>query len=945
MSYPDETDPTAWPITEWLIDGVWTDLSDRVRGDISITRGRQNEQGTISPTSAIYSLNNHDNLISNRNPNSAYFRKLPLGTQTRHRAGNGDNYASMPYNTFEPATSNMVRTADAAALDIIGDMELRIDVEPHTWRPAGFDHILASKYKQNTNDRSWVAYLNNDGSIAFAWSVDGTVGTRVIAFSTVTVPATSGRLSIKITLDVNNGSGGNTVTFYTASSINGTYTQLGAPVVNSGVTSVKSGAAALVLGAGDDVGKVFTNGVTFGGRFYAFHLYNGIGGTKVADPTFSTWAIDDVSKVDSHSNLWELYGDARVSSSRLRFWGELTSITQTEDSSGNDKLVPIESADPTQGLSNSKIAAESPLFLQISQKSGLLGYWPMEDGADSEFAASGIGGLQALPKDVVFGQDAGLPGAKTEAELNSQLSNIKMSVKKGTNTGRWEMVFLFKVPSPLPAINSTLVTINTPGFSRYINFLIGPTGFQLRATGADFFTPHLDAPSGFGAGVVVAGEWIAMRILFFQNGANINWEWAWYQQGSSTFWGQSGSFAGVGVTAPTQVIVSAQATSAFSGTKVAHFVVSEQSLGFASGDTTWSSAIDAYAGELAANRIDRIARAAGIYLEITGDVFSTAALGAQPVDTPMNVLTDAARADGGVLYGLRDAFGIAYRSRQDLERHGDAALNYSLHFAEPPRVTDGLESIVNAFTASRRGGSSAVAEITTGPNSTQEPPNGVRYRPGGSDFNIYNDDTLPDLANLYARIGTIDAPRIPNFAFGLHRNDTHPSTAAGQSLMNLDIGDTAYVDGWLAHLAPDSLSFIMQGYSETLMHSLWELRFNTSPAAVLNTGTWDTTDQYAGKQRWGTGSSTLNAGITASATTITIASTAAVTTVEVFTTVSARYPLDILVNGERIRLNSAPTGGTSPQTFNGVTRAVNGVSKSHLAGVAVRLFTPTYYGL
>lgn len=944
MTYPDES---TYPITEWLIDGVWTDLSSRVfgpeGGQIDITRGRQNEQGTISPTSAICQMNNRDRELSNKNPESAYYRKIPPGTRVRHRAGNGDNHAYMPYNTFDEITTT-IRTTDKAALDITGDIEVRVDIKPHSWRPANHLMILASKYTQAGDQRSWLMYLDQAGLVHFGWSPDGTVAARIVSTSTVPIPALTGRLAIKATLDVNNGAAGNTVTFYTASSIDGTYTQLGAAVVKAGVTSIKSGTAAVVIGGGDDIAIVFSNGVTFGGNYYGMHVYNGIGGSRVANPNFEAWDFEDTAVADSHSNTWTLGGQARITSPRVRFWGELTSATQDADRSGNSKFIPTEAADVLQRLGSGRIAAHSPLYLNIVQKSGLLGYWPMEDDADSGIVASAVpGSFPGTPIGVTFGQNSNLPGAKQNAELSAQTSRISMRPKNGASTGTMCCIFFFKMGSSLPTpAHTTFVQLKTTGTARYISFLINTAGFRLDFNAPDFSVVATDS-RGFGAGVVVMEEWIGMRLLLTQNGANVDWEWAWYQQGSGTFWGWSGSYAGT-VGYPTSYGVSANGSSAFSGMKVAHFVVAEEDLGFASDDTTWSSVIEAYAGERAAARVDRVARAAGIHCEIVGEVDSSALLGAQPVDTPLNVLLDASRGDGGILSGLRDYYGLLFRTRQDLERHSDAQLTYGTHLSEVPKAIDEAESIVNVFTASRTGGSSALAEITDGPNGTAEPPEGQGYRPGGADFNVYTDDMLANLASLRARIGTQDQPRVPNLTVKLQRAAAHPSTVAGLAVAGLDIGRTVDVDSWPTYSFYDSCTFLVQGYREELRHFAWEVIFNVSPAIVYRTGTYDTPDQTYGPTRWGASRQTLNAGITSSATTLVSLGTARYITIPVWTSVSARYPLDIEIGGEVITLTQPPNTSTTPQTFDNCVRSVNGVVAPHDAGDRIQIHRPTHYG-
>lgn len=948
MSYPE--DLTA-PIVEWFIDGAWVDLTaqDRVRTDVSITRGRQNEQGAVSPTSVNYTLGSSDYAINNDNPNAEYYGKIPTGTLQRVRAGDGDNHVNMPYSTVnEGDTTTSVRTADKASLDLTGDIEVRVDVRPHTWRPAGRVMILASKYLIGGDQRSWNLYISYEGIVFFAWSPDGTAANRITKNSTVPIPATSGRLAIKATLDVNNGAAGNTVTFYTAPTISGAYTQLGAAVVTAGVTSVFASTSELVVGGGDDVHEVFVNGVGFGGRFYGFHLYDGIGGSRVANPDFTGWALTDTSKVDSHSNTWALSDQARVTSPRVRFFGELASAEQVSDSTGQDVTVPVQAADITQRLGDAQVPVQSPLYLNIADRSGLLGWWPHEDGATSTRAASGLpGGSPGSATAVTFGQTSTLDGAARVAELATQAGKITYRMAKGSATGVWQTVFLFKA-SGLPAgpTEAVFVTFATSGIARTVTIAVDADTFRVTFLAAD--TSVLEtATSTFGTGVVVDGEWLAMRLKLDTSGGNINWALAWYQQGSQVFWGTSGDFPGTSVGQPTSAFLSANTAAEFAGMQLSHFVVSEVDLGFSTDDLTWSSAIDAYAGETAAARVKRITDAAGIYCEVIGEAASSMAMGPQPIDTPLKVLRDVEAADGGYLTGLRDAYGLMYRTRQDVERHRDAALTYSTHLSEVPKNTNDALLLTNDVTVSRKNGSSARASITDGPNSVSEPPDGVGVRQGGGggEVNVATDALLPDVANLRARYGSFGQARIPNLAAELHRPLTIPTTTAGLEVAHLDVMSTARVTGWPAHLRPDPILFLVQGYTEKLGRLLWEWKANTSAAGPHQTGLYDVPDQPAGLTRYGSSSSTLNAGITTTATTIVVAGTARVTTVEVWTTDAGMYPQDIVIGGEQITLGTPPTGGTSPQTFNNVTRSVNGIVAAHDAGDKVARYNPTFYGM
>lgn len=91
-----------------------------------------------------------------------------------------------------------------------------------------------------------------------------------------------------------------------------------------------------------------------------------------------------------------------------------------------------------------------------------------------------------------------------------------------------------------------------------------------------------------------------------------------------------------------------------------------------------------------------------------------------------------------------------------------------------------------------------------------------------------------------------------------------------------------------------------------------------------------------------TDGSQLAAGVTATATTLSVAVTAGPRWVD-SAAYPAEFPFDITVGGERMRVTGI-TGTTSPQTFT-VIRATNGVVKAQTAGTDVRLADPTIAAL
>lgn len=204
------------------------------------------------------------------------------------------------------AVGGYASTPDNAVLDIVGDIDLRIECAPFDTTPA-VAYTLISKWLPPAN-LSYLFYLETTGVLVIAWSTTGVAGTIAALNSTVSVPVPGGKLAYRVTLDVDNGAGGKTATFYTSTTgVNGTWTQLGATVTTAGTTSIFSGTSDVEVGA-------HTSGTTnpFIGSIYAAQIRNSIGGTVVANPDFTAQPSGTTSFVDSAGRTWTINGTAFI---------------------------------------------------------------------------------------------------------------------------------------------------------------------------------------------------------------------------------------------------------------------------------------------------------------------------------------------------------------------------------------------------------------------------------------------------------------------------------------------------------------------------------------------------------------------------------------------------------------------------------------------------------
>jgi hypothetical protein len=206
-------------------------------------------------------------------------------------AGTG-NYMYLP-----GITSNFASTPDAAALDITGDLDLRVNVALDDWTPSATQSLIAKS--TGSSNVSYRFYVRTDGKLEFAWSPTGTGAGIAGVASTVAPTITDGTaLWVRFTFDVDNGAGGRTATFFT--STNGTtWTQLGTPVTTAGTTSLFSGSAP------NEIGSINTGTADFArGKFFRAQVLNGINGTVAFDANFenSITSLNQASFTESSTN-------------------------------------------------------------------------------------------------------------------------------------------------------------------------------------------------------------------------------------------------------------------------------------------------------------------------------------------------------------------------------------------------------------------------------------------------------------------------------------------------------------------------------------------------------------------------------------------------------------------------------------------------------------------
>jgi hypothetical protein len=187
----------------------------------------------------------------------------------RFLSWDGENYVYLP-----GVAGNNLSVPDENALDITGDIDVRVQVALDDWTPASQPTLLA-KWGNDNNNRSWDLDVTTGGALIFYWSTNGTSANSQT--SSVAAGITDGTVKwVRATLDVDNGASGHDVKFFTSDD-GVTWTQLGSTRTGAGVTSIFSGTA--IVSAGVTQGGT---GLALG-KFYRAQVLDGINGKPVLD--------------------------------------------------------------------------------------------------------------------------------------------------------------------------------------------------------------------------------------------------------------------------------------------------------------------------------------------------------------------------------------------------------------------------------------------------------------------------------------------------------------------------------------------------------------------------------------------------------------------------------------------------------------------------------------
>lgn len=946
MSFPDSIRDIE---VEFLIDGEWIraegDGGVLVRDGMNIKRGYSDWNLRLQAGSCSFTLKNNDLRYSVDNPLSAYYGFFGQNTPCRVKV--------IPeYGLYVPGHLTYASTPDSAALSPTGDLDMRCEVD---YSPRSANRVyLCSKWATSGNQRSWLFYIDGNNTLVLKWSNNGT--TEMTATSTAAV--TPGRLAVRATIDVDNGAAGRTITFYTAPSIAGPWTQLGSAVTTAGTTSIFNSITSVTVSDPTTTGILDQNTATY----IAMELRSGIGGSVIASPDFAAQTPHDTSFADAQANVWtvtEATAYSGIGGGPPRFYGEVSSVEDASNLPGTDKFVLVEVKTGYHRMSRGESKAGTTLETWVPAQTGAAfkaeGYWPLNEGPGSNVGRPLVSTYplvlqQSDSPNARFGRgDLKLPWIEQCVELYAG-DQLGAQVEMGSSVNNWEFSFLYACQDganmTVNIYSTWLESIGGGAFRVHKlswDILLLPTTRQIGITKPDGTQTLVSVDTWSFDPFDGVGKTVMAR--FEESGGQ-----------TSVDITLSSNYEGQGVKGTNDIIDNGMSTTVIgwepgritafdfqhSGAidkpfKLAHVAVfSTDDLG--SGLYYMELPAAGRINEQADARMERLCDEKGVNFTAsrTVSVATTALMGAQLPESFLKALTECADADMGILTEPRSDAGFHYAQLSYLQDHDNGpsvTLDYS-QLSPTFRFLRDDQMVVNDMTVKRSRGGEGRYQQTTGRYAVTDPLNGgVGVFDSSATLNLARDGQTIDAAGWIVHKGTVDEPRMPTVTVNLA---SRPIVEAGLHylLLNVDVGSRIDITGLQSRGIYDTVKLMVIGYTERLNSKEHILTFVCVPYSPYEVAYLTETSGV----KLNSGTSTTNGAFTSG--TSTSLSVAISNPADLWSTSASHYPLHIKVAG--VVLNAtACSGASSPQTMTVDATPVNGVVKAIPIGSKVSLERPT----
>lgn len=603
-----------------------------------------------------------------------------------------------------------------------------------------------------------------------------------------------------------------------------------------------------------------------------------------------------------------------------RFAGEIEQLgpAQTDDhhetagvTDRGSRWVDFKASGPLGTVGRWRDTIASPLYAQIQSLSTMRAYWPGEDGSDAVVMSSAYAGVEpAVVSGVTFANADGPAGSNKLLVIGSA-GQLNGKVPRGISTTAWQVQWTTNLNGADGTERQAFAWRTSNGY--WWVWQASLTTYRIVVI--DNLGNTLFSSSSLNGGVA-PGDNIVFRIKCSKSGSTWTVEPGWYEENSPVLTGFTDTFVGT-AGAPLQWITGANTV--MNGAYFGHLFFTD-GVGESLQDYAMLSAINGYPGESTSDRYSRVLDGRGIPLEVLGDTSKATLMGPQRPATVKAQLQEIQRTEQGLIFESPDGRGLRLALRHYLyEQANDPALTLTY----PADIGPGFQELAttlelyNTVIAQDRSGISAVAQEPNGRYGTAAPPTGSGLVDKTVDVNLSRADLVPQVASAYLRYFQ-QVQRFAEITIDLDKNPGLRTAAEA-----VDVGMFIQLQGKTPD--PVLLLVVRVGAKDQLKRHV--ITFETVPGGVFSTGTW------GGDRRWDLATCTLSAGVTSSATALTLT----MTKNESWSTVDEPY--DLMIAGERVTvttMNARTGSGPYTQTCT-VTRHVNGVTKALAAGEPVHI--------
>jgi hypothetical protein len=332
---------------------------------------------------------------------------------------------------------------------------------------------------------------------------------------------------------------------------------------------------------------------------------------------------------------------------RVRFLGEVAEWPQRADP---DVHVPIEAAGVLRRLSERKDQLKSVMRRTLLEQGELqtpVAYWPCEDGSGSTALWSALANRRpmTISEGISLAAYDGFASSDPIPILNNTQFYGNVRAYSGSTVS--VMCLVHFDDDAFAADGLSFMVANGSGTGAYwrVQVNINRT-VRLQVADEDGATITTSSNSSWTVGS--AGALVVLRLT--QDGSDVDWEIRKYEPPSPRFAGfvavpvHSGTVTSRTVGRVTRITIG----SSFSlgQTAVGHVALYQDTLD----DSVLWSAVDAYIGEPAGRRVERLCLEEGVPLAVVGDLDDTQSMGPQRARTLTDLLDEASDVDGGILY-------------------------------------------------------------------------------------------------------------------------------------------------------------------------------------------------------------------------------------------------------------------------------------------------------